>query len=354
MESNKNSVLQEDLEYIAECGLDFSALKKSTVMITGATGLVGSMLVRTLACLERKRALGIRILILVRSEKKAQDMFGELLEREGIDMVVGDVTRLPKIDEDVDFIIHGASVTASKQMIEKPAETLDIAYTGTKNILELAREKSTRSMVYLSSMEAFGVTDSKLECVREKDLGYIDITSIRSSYSEGKRVCELMCRCYAEEYGVNVKTARLAQTFGAGVPESDNRVFAQFARSAMAGEDIVLHTRGESVGNYCYTADSVRGILTVLIKGETGETYTVANPETSITIKDMAHMVAESFSEGKSKVVFDIPETNSFGYAPDVKMRLNADKLMELGWSPKYGLRDMYERLIAGYGTGKS
>ena len=123
-----------------------------------------------------------------------------------------------------------------------------IAIKGTTNVLEFAKAKNVRSMVYISSMEAFGITDPKKNLINEKDLGYIDILNPRSSYSEGKRICECICAAYFSQYGIPVKIARLAQTFGAGVPDSDTRVFAQFAKSAINGEDIVLHTKGESVG----------------------------------------------------------------------------------------------------------
>lgn len=88
-------------------------------------------------------------------------------------------------------------------------------------------------MVYVSSMEVYGIPDEKKEYITEKDLGYIELENVRSSYSEGKRICECLCNAYVAEFGLPVKSARLAQTFGAGVLQEDNRVYAQFARSAM-------------------------------------------------------------------------------------------------------------------------
>lgn len=168
-------------------------------------------------------------------------------------------------------------------------------------------------------MEAFGITDSSLEYVKEDDLGYIDIHNVRSSYSEGKRICECLCSSYAREYNVPVKIARLAQTFGAGIPYEENRVFAQFAKSAINGNDIVLHTAGQSVGNYCYTRDVVKAILLLLIRGNNGEAYTVANPASSITIRGMAEMVAKELADDKIKVILIY-----------LRMRLHMDMLRML------------------------
>ena len=223
---------------------------------------------------------------------------------------------------------------------------MDSIYTGSRNVLEFAKEKTVKGLVYLSSMEVFGATDPSKEIITEKDLGYVDLTNVRSCYPEGKRLVECMCKCYAEEYSVPVKVARLSQTFGAGVLKGENRVFAQFARSAMNKTDIVLHTKGDSVGNYCYTMDALKAIFLLLVDGENGESYTVVNESTSMTIAEMAKMVAKEIANDEIKVVFDIPEGNAFGYAPKTTMRLSSQKLRALGWEPTVSLKESYIRLM--------
>lgn len=350
MESPLDKILQEDLDTIALSDLPWEQLMGSHVLITGATGLVGSMAVKALACANRRNHLGMTIHPMIRNVEKAKSVFGELAKREDILFVEGDILKPIQTDYPIDYIIHGASVTASKTFVTQPVETIATAINGTEHVLKLGCEKQVKSMVYISSMEAYGITNPNLSCVREEDLGYIDVMNVRSCYSESKRMCEVMCASYAHEYEVPVKVARLAQTFGAGVSKEEGRVFAQFAKSAIAGEDIVLHTKGESTGNYCYTMDAVLGILTIMLKGNSGEAYTVANPATTIQIKDMAKMVCDTLGQGRCKVVFDIPEDAlTYGYAPDVAMHLNSDKLQSLGWKPVYDLPQMYERLVASF-----
>ncbi len=338
----KDEILQKDLSSIAARFPHWEKLAGKTVFITGATGLVGSLVVRALAA----APVPVDIVAQVRDLQKAQAIFGAL----PITYCVGDVTKPIVFDGSVDYLLHTASVTASKAFVTQPVQTLTTAIDGTRNLLEFAREKQVQSMVYVSSMEAFGITDPSLERVREHDLGYIDILSLRSSYSEGKRICECLCAAYQGQYGVPVKIARLAQTFGAGVSVTDGRVFAQFAKACMRGEPIVLHTAGRSMGNYCYTADAVLGLLTILLQGENANAYTVVNETTAMPIREVAKLVSDTLTAGKTPIVFDIPESSlTYGYAPDVTMRLSAEKLRALGWEAQVDLPEMFRRLSASF-----
>lgn len=347
LESPKDNVLQEDLSYIANSNIPLDKLSNTTILVTGATGLIGSQVVKALLCCNREKNANMDIIAMVRSENKVKEVFGDLAELDKLHFVYADITEEFEVNYNVDYIIHGASITTSKFFVEHPVETIKITLKGMENMLELAKEKKVKGMVYMSSMEAFGLTDPSLEYVEEKDLGYIDILNIRSCYSEGKRMCECMCACYASQYDVPVRVARLAQTFGAGISYSENRVFAQFAKSAMNKQDIVLHTEGKSVGNYTYTRDAVMALLILLVKGEVGEAYTVANEKSNTTIRNMAKMVAEEIAGGEIKVVFDIPEdAKTYGYAPDANMKLSSKKMQSLGWKPEIALKEAYLRMM--------
>lgn len=333
-----NEILKDDLKYIKEYDLPYELLKGKTVLVTGATGLIGVSLVRSLLYMG-----DIKVLAFVRNENKAKSIYEQ---NSNLEIVIGDVINPIDIIETVDYIFHCASVTTSKIMVEQPVETLMTSIEGTKHILNLAKEKRCKSVVYVSSMEVYGAFDNLDHEVTEDDLGYIDPLKVRSNYPEAKRLCENMCVAYLKEYGVPVKIARLAQTFGAGILPNENRVFAQFAKSVIHGENIILHTKGLSEGNYCYTRDCMTGLLTILLKGKDGEAYNVSNPNSHATIVDMAKMVAHKIAKGNIEVLFDIPETNTFGYAADTKMKLSSNKLQKLGWNPEIGLEEAYKRMI--------
>lgn len=340
------TVFQEDMEYIFHSdSIEWDKLKNAAFFITGGTGLIGSTIIRALFYASKKAGLNLSVLALVRDEQKAERMFSsELQEGCALNFVCGSAEQIPVFPERIDYIIHGASPTASNYFVNHPVETLRTAVFGMMNLLELAREKQVRGIVYLSSMEAYGRVDDE-QPLTEDRLGYIDPRNVRSSYSEGKRTCETICASYASEYEIPVKVVRLAQTFGPGVAYDDKRVFAMMARCALEKTDIRLLTRGTSRHPYLYTAQAVTGILTVLLKGEAGQVYNVANPETYCSIYEMGRLVADQIAQGTIDVL--VAENDDCGsYPPPSFLNLDISAVRALGWHPDHDLLWMYQRLM--------
>lgn len=344
----EEEVLRQDLERLMTVPLPWQALEGKTILVTGATGLIGSAVVNGLLYYGLKSQNPPHVLALVRSREKAQRMLGAQLEQcpDTLRLVLGDVTSLPPIDGPVDYIIHAASQTASRAFVEQPVETITTTVSGTRALLELAREKGSVSMVYLSSMEVYG-THPRGQRITEADVGAMLPTRLRSSYPLSKQLAECLCASYAAEYGVPAKIARLAQSFGPGVPLEDKRVFAEIARCAMTGRDMVLRTTGESSHSFLYTMDAVSAILQVLLTGKDGEAYTAANEETYCSIAEMAELVCSQLSGGRSKVVFDLGDADKLGYPDASYLDLDTSKLQALGWRPRYGLLEMYQNMMA-------
>lgn len=307
-----------------------------TVLITGATGLIGKALVKELYDGNN----GVKIIALVRDMEKARAIFGD----RDIRYITGDVTTIPPITDKLDYIIHGAANTASKSFVDDPVGTMDCAIAGVKNLLDVARRQTLAGFVYLSTMEVYGHPESG-DIVYENSAAYLDTMQVRSSYPEGKRAAEAYCTAYAHQFGMPVKIIRLTQTFGPGVQYDDKRVFAEFARCVIEGKDIVLKTKGETERSYLYIDDAVSAILTVLAKGTAGEAYNAANEATYCSVFEMAQRIAETFGNGRIRVIIresdDIHE-----YAPVLKMNLSTQKLRALGWNPQTDLISAYRRLI--------
>ncbi len=332
-------------EILSDTNISWNEFYGTTVMVTGATGLIGGMLVHVLASANTKYNLNLLIIAHGRDIEKCARLEKDF----GIITVIGDIRKplnTSKFPSRIDYIFHCAANTKSSDMVARPADVISISVDGTRNMLELAHKYYCSGFLYLSSMEVYGQTD--LPEVAESDLGYLDLSNPRSSYPESKRLCEALCTAWANQYGLPVKIARLAQTFGAGTPRDDTRIFGQFARSVLAGSDIELHTEGKSRGNYCYISDSVRALFTILIKGKDIEAYNIANPSASVTIREMAEIIAKDVYDGNIKVVLKAAtDTHKYGYASETGYRLNIDKLKALGWIYKYGLSDMYRRMLA-------
>lgn len=307
------------------------------ILISGATGLIGQALVRSLISTDAY------VIAAVRNREKAIKLLGK--ESERLKYLVCDVTSMKIGAMDVDYIIHAASQTSSKAFVNEPVETIMTAIQGTKNMLDIARKSKVKGFVYLSTMEVYG-SPSTNEKIDEKHSTNLNTMKVRSCYPESKRMCENLCVSYANEYGVPAKIVRLTQTFGPGVSYDDGRVFAEFARCVIEEKDIILHTKGETRRNYLYTKDAVDAILTVLKKGDIGEAYNAANEETYCSIYEMACLVAEKCANNTIKVIINEDEENQFGYAPVLSMNLDTSKLRRLGWMPTCGLERMFNEMI--------
>ena len=332
-----DKVLTKNIEKFIEAFPLGGELEGASFLITGATGLIGSTLIRCLTALKA----GVHVYAPVRNIAKAQKMFGN--DYTNVDFIECNIERYDYSQlGNIDYIVHCAAPTASKFFVDSPVETIDIILNGTKALLDYAKNSSVKGFVYLSSLEVYGTIHDDSKPVTEKVQGYIDPLSVRSSYPMAKRAVENLFVAYAKEYGVPARIARLTQTTGAAIAHDDNRIIAQFARLAAHGEDIVLHTKGDSARPYCYTIDSVSAILYILLKGSDGEAYNVANENTYISARGMAEYVQKNFNPSIS---VRVEPGDNFGYAPPTKLRLSSEKLRSLGWTPQYGLMEIFENL---------
>lgn len=341
-----DKVLTDDLYALAESDIPWELLANSSIMITGATGMIGSQIVKSLLFANEKYKLDLNLYIIVRNKEKALAIFQGFLDS-NIQIIIGDILEMPIIEDKIDYIIHGASITSSQDFVRLPVDTIKTSVLGSMNMLELAKEKKVKSFIYLSSLEVYGSFGEELTNIHEKNYGYIDVLNVRSSYSESKRLVENLCISYGEQFGIPVKIARLSQTFGAGVEYNDNRVYAQFARCIIEKKDIILHTKGDTIRNYCYTRDAIKAILTIMLRGANNSAYNVANKETTISIREMALSLVKQYQSLGLNVKFDLESEINHGFNPIVKIKLDTSKLEQLGWKAEVNLENMFDRMIS-------
>ena len=340
-----DSVTQEDLNYLANVDfLDWEKIRDSSILVTGATGQIGSEIVKLLIILNETKKLNIKIIALIRNEEKAKTIY-ECFDKDFIKFLCQDITNPINIDEKIDYIIHTANSTTSKDFITKPVETINSIYIGTKNILDFAKSRIIKSMIYLSSMEVYGIPNDDKK-IYEKDIGQLDSMLVRNSYPIGKLVAENLCVSEFSEYKLPIKIVRLTQTIGGLITQNDNRVWANFVRKSARGENIVLHTKGETKRNYLYITDAVSAIFAILLNGENGQIYNAANEETYCSILEMANVAAILSKDRKTKIVFEFLDDSVTGYQAVKKVDLSSEKLQKLGWKPSVDLKTAFAKMI--------
>lgn len=337
-----NRVLEEDINMIIEQDIQWEKLKEKTVLITGASGMVGIYMVYVLVKLNDDYGYNIHIDALVRNANKLPE---EIRNRKDVTVLIQDVTKELCVDGPVDYIIHAASPASPLIMQNHPVETIAANTLGTFHTLTLAKQKEAKRYMFISSREIYGQPQEGQEFFYEDTYGFVDQLNPRSCYSEGKKAAETMCVSFHAEYGLDTKIARLAHTYGPGMSIYDGRVQADFLKNVFNHEDIVLKSEGTAVRTYTYIADAIAGLYKILLDSEE-IVYNIGNEDGKVSIKELAEIMVGIYPERNLKLVFDIPEGGTKGTAPYTLGILNSAKLRQLGWNPKYSVKEGFKRTL--------
>ncbi|WP_405306868.1 NAD-dependent epimerase/dehydratase family protein [Methanobrevibacter sp.] len=339
-----NRIIDEDAQQIINENEGLTELFNSSVMITGATGMIGSYFVYTLMKLNENYDANIKIIPLVRNLNKINE---EILSKSYVQPIVQDVTEKIEYDGDVDYIIHAASPASPKIMKEKPVETNFANTIGTANTLMFAKEHNSKKYLFISSREIYGAPIENEEYFKEDSFGFIDQLIPRNAYAEGKKAAENMCVGFKTEYGLDTKIVRLAHTYGPGMSVDDGRVQADFLKNLLNEEDIVLKSDGSSIRTYTYVSDAVSAMFKIILKSE-DMVYNVSDERNEVSIRELAETMVKILPEKELKLVFDIKdEDKDAGYAPFKFGLLSSEKIRnELGWNAKYSVFDGFKRTL--------
>lgn len=344
MDLLKNKLYQEDLDYIAQLNLPWERLQDKSILISGASGLIASCLIDVIMR-KNQEGLNCQVYALGRSIEKAKARFVSYWESEHFTFISHDINAPLEMDADtVDYILHMASNTHPVAYATDPIGTVTTNIIGVKNMLDFAVEHKATRFAFTTSNEVYGENRGDVELFDEHYCGYIDCNTMRAGYPESKRCGEALCQAYKKQKNLDVVIPRLTRSYGPTMSMTDTKAISQFIRRGIAGEDIVLKSAGTQYYSYTYVADAVAGLLTVLLKGENGEAYNIADEPGDIMLKDLAAAIAEVSG---TKVVFELPDdVEKAGYSTATKARLDGSKLKRLGWKMKYDVKSGIKRTI--------
>ncbi|MDY5578095.1 MAG: NAD-dependent epimerase/dehydratase family protein [Lachnospiraceae bacterium] len=325
---------KEDLRRAISASIGIEKLNYKKILITGATGMIGSFLVDMLMQYNLNGGT-INVFAAGRNIERLETCF-DSIKTDYLHYVKYDLMKPIMFDFQVDYVIHTASNAHPMAFNSDPVGTIVGNVVGTYNLLKYADEYKVHRFCYISSGEVYGQGNVNLESFEESYSGYLDINASRSSYPNSKRIAETLCSSYANQYGLETVIVRPCHTYGPGMTPDDSRANAQFIRNVLNDEDIVMKSEGSQMRSYCYIADCASGIITVLLNGNKGQAYNIANPDARTTIMGLAKIIAEC--SGK-KVVYVKPDKVDLVNRTFIeKQVLNSKKLESLGWKGEYSI----------------
>lgn len=345
-----NSIIAEDIARIVAAGGPWDALSGASVLITGAAGFLPAYMVETLLRLnETELTQPAHVVALVRNEERARIRFAAYAGRRDFEILAQDVCAPGPPGRRFDYIVHAASQASPRYYRVDPVGTLLPNVLGTYQLLEMSRATRVKSFLYFSSGDVYGEVPGGSGRTGELDFGYVDPTHFRSCYGESKRMGETMCVAWAHQYGVPARMVRPFHTYGPGMRLDDGRVFADFVRDILNGGPIVLRSDGTARRCFCYLADATEAFFRVLLQGETGQAYNVANSDAECSIGELADRLAKEFAGDGIRVAREPRGEGEYVPSPIALSQPDIGKVRKLGWEPSTGIDAGFRRTVESF-----
>jgi UDP-glucuronate decarboxylase len=345
MASLFNKIVKEDVLRVLSVDLPWEDLSGSRIVLTGATGFLGSNILRTLLMLHREGLASkpLEIICLARDIDRARHRLSNIFSNKYVHWLQCDLAanNIPDLGSP-DYIIHAASQASPRFYLTDPVGTILPNAIGTMSLLKASH--SVRRFLYISSAEVYGSWVANMP-ICENNFGPIDPVNLRSCYSESKRLGESICSAWHHQMGLHTIIVRLFHTYGPGIDSNDGRVFADFAYAIAHNKPIRITSDGSARRAFCYSSDAISGLFTALLKGEPAQAYNLGNPYAESSILELAQMLQRNFSTHTSTIELS---SCSPSYLPSAVSAFvpNIERMRALGWHPTIGLLEGFSRFI--------
>ncbi|MDF9824678.1 UDP-glucuronate decarboxylase [Breznakia sp. PF5-3] len=324
---------------------------KSTILVTGCNGMIATYLIYFFLFLNDEHKKNIHVIGMTRSPNKTMKKYQDIIDRKDFTIIEHDVNNVFDIDIDIDYIFHFASNADPKNILERPVDIIRANTLGLMNVLEYAKEKKIKKIIFPSTREVYGKMSENYEEVHEYDLGVLNQLETRACYPESKKMAECILNSYYLQYQVPYAIFRIAHSYGPGMPiEKDGRIMSDLVGNVVRGEDILLNSDGSAIRGFIYLTDMISGMLYGTFIGLDAEVYNLANEKENLSILELAKMLVSLQPNKELKVTYKkISEKEKEGYTKFKRVRLNMNKLEKLGWSPQVSLIDGLKTTIKSY-----
>ncbi len=344
MSDDFDNIFIEDIRLIADDLSDFfDELEGKTVLIAGGKGFLGTYFVNVLNYINETLSTLMKIVIidnLITSKDKKNNL------GPNVTLLKQDISEGFDFPDELHYIIHAASIASPPTYRKFPIKTVDVNYQGTRNLLEIARKKKIKSMLFLSSSEIYG--DPEFVPTPESYVGRVSCTGPRACYDESKRLAETISVLYFQEHKVPIKIARPFNVYGPYLNLNDGRIIPDFMRNAIKKSEIIIHSDGNPTRSFCYVSDAMKAFFRLLFSTHDGIICNVGNDE-EISVNRVADMIQKTI--GKPISIKTI-KSNDPNYTKDNPQRRRPDlSLIEksVNYTPKINFEEGLKRVYKWY-----
>lgn len=348
--SRFSSVIESDRRELAEqLAPHLQPLAGTTLAVTGSHGFLCSYLIDMIIGLnEHAFDRPCRIVAMDNLRSGSSGRLAHLEGRDDYRFIHADISQQLAYGGAVDWLIHGASIASPVYYRKYPLETIDANVSGTRNALDMARDKNVRSFVFLSSSEIYGDPDPANIPTAEEYRGFVSCTGPRAVYDESKRLGETLTMTYWRLFETPGKIIRPFNVYGPGQRLDDGRIIPDLMSAALERRPLVLYSDGRATRSFCYALDFVAALLLLMVSGRNGEAYNAGNDEAETSMASVAELMSEI--AGTSSVEYRVSSDPHYLTDNPVRRRPDLTKLRAtVPWSPRVPLREGLRRTLESY-----